>query len=132
MTSKEINEMVQNFAASEHCWELEEFCGKAGDVCLMHPSLVHARGKNLGACGLESSIRFLSHPAIGLKEHMDLNKPSEMMSPLEYSIAHVLDSEVVCCMYVICVYVFVCLCVCVSVFVCLCICICVCVSIFLE
>ena len=76
----------------EGYWEIDELCGNAGDVCLMHPFLVHARGKNLGTIE-EASVRFLSHPCISLKSHMNLTKAFEQMSPLEYSIASLLHQD---------------------------------------
>jgi hypothetical protein len=44
----------------------------AGDVALVHPFLLHARGKNLGP-HTDEGVRFLCHPCVRLKEHMDLH-----------------------------------------------------------
>ncbi|RHY27970.1 hypothetical protein DYB32_006384 [Aphanomyces invadans] len=41
--------------------------GRAGDVMLTHPFLMHARSKNCGA-----SVRFMCNPNVGLKEPMQL------------------------------------------------------------
>ena len=90
MSSTEINEMVRDC----HHWEMVEISGNAGDVCLMHPFLAHCRGRNLNKEGSERAVRFISHPTIGLKKHMNLNHEEVLMSPLEYSIARILHPTV--------------------------------------
>lgn len=65
-------------------WETAQFTGQPGDVYLMHPFLVHARSRNVGDYGDRSSIRYLCHPAIALKE--DMNFCGKILSPLEQSI----------------------------------------------
>ena len=74
-------------------WELDEFYGSAGDVCLMHPLLVHGRGKNLSTID-EENVRFLSHSIVSLNYDLDLNKAFNIMTPLEYSISMVMDPSV--------------------------------------
>jgi hypothetical protein len=37
-------------------------------------------------CGLDTSVRFMCHPSIPLRTHMDFTKPVEEMTPLELSI----------------------------------------------
>ena len=56
--------------------DLVEVNGKAGDVVLLHPFLVHARSKNLGLRGLDS-VRFGCFPAVALRESMDLDRDDE-------------------------------------------------------
>jgi len=65
-------------------WEAEQLCGLAGDVFLMHPLLVHARSRNVGQFGDISAVRFVCHPTIPLKEHM--NFCGKDLTPLEQSI----------------------------------------------
>ena len=65
-------------------WEAQQFTGRAGDVYLMHPLLVHARSKNIGKYGDLSAVRFVCHPAIPLKA--DMNFCSKDLTPLEQSI----------------------------------------------
>ncbi|RHY84996.1 hypothetical protein DYB35_007202 [Aphanomyces astaci] len=45
-----------------------EVQGRAGDVMLTHPFLIHARSKNCGA-----TVRFMCNPNVGLKEPMQLS-----------------------------------------------------------
>lgn len=46
--------------------------GQAGDVVIMHPFALHARTKNLADVTPEG-VRFLCHPCVALKQHMQLN-----------------------------------------------------------
>ena len=90
MISSELKEVIN---ANLDGWELDEFYGSAGDVCLMHPLLVHGRGKNLSTID-EENVRFLSHSIVSLKNDLDLNKAINLMTPLEYSISMVMDPSV--------------------------------------
>jgi len=50
-----------------------EFTGEAGDVALVHPFLLHARGMNWGREGEEDSVRFLCNPNIELATLMNVH-----------------------------------------------------------
>ena len=43
--------------------------GRAGDVMLTHPFLLHARSKNLRPVDADT-VRFMCHPAVGLRERL--------------------------------------------------------------
>ncbi|KAF0699984.1 Aste57867_9464 [Aphanomyces stellatus] len=49
-----------------------EVQGRAGDVMLTHPFLVHARSKNCG-----SRVRFMCNPNVGLKEPMRFDREDD-------------------------------------------------------
>lgn len=61
--------------------EIVEVNGRAGDVMLMHPFTLHARSKNLGSRGLES-VRFMCHPAVPLRERMQLDQSKDRLTPV--------------------------------------------------
>ena len=63
-------------------FEVVELTGYSGDVILMHPHLLHARSKNNGLLG-SSSIRYICHPAVPLKQPMSFSKPLAEMSVVE-------------------------------------------------
>lgn len=62
-----------------------EVNGKAGDVMLVHPFLLHARSKNLGQKGVES-VRVMCNPNVRLHRRMNLNRPDGAYSPVEQAI----------------------------------------------
>ncbi|CAM9381755.1 unnamed protein product [Ectocarpus fasciculatus] len=62
--------------------DVVETNGDAGDVLLTHPLLLHSRSTNLAPVE-ESGVRFMCHPAIPLKDHLDLHSAPEMRSVLE-------------------------------------------------
>eukprot|EP00903_Cladosiphon_okamuranus_P009660 g9192.t1 len=66
-------------AASE---DVVETTGSGGDVLLTHPLLLHARSNNLAPVD-ESGVRFMCHPAVPLKRHLDLHAPPEAFSVVE-------------------------------------------------
>jgi len=77
-------EVVQTVLCRDHPpFTLVELTGKAGDVVLVHPLLLHARSKNLSPIN-EQGIRFMCHPAISLKNDLNLQHPVTL---LERSIA---------------------------------------------
>lgn len=79
--------LVQSvFDWPDEAYNIVELIGQAGDVLLLHPLLIHARSRNLGAYLHESGVRFMCHPTIALKTEMDFSKPVELFSPLESSI----------------------------------------------
>eukprot|EP01036_Dinobryon_divergens_P042246 gene42246-56116_t len=61
--------------------EIEEITGDAGDIVFLHPHLLHARSTNLGTDGV-ASIRYMCHPAIELKQHLNFNVDIEEMTPI--------------------------------------------------
>ena len=66
-----VNAVGVSHQAREACRPQEgpqvEVNGRAGDVVLAHPFMLHARSKNLGQKGVES-VRFMCHPAVPLKQ----------------------------------------------------------------
>eukprot|EP00752_Nemacystus_decipiens_P001709 g1655.t1 len=66
-------------AASE---DVIETIGSAGDILLTHPLLLHARSTNLAPVD-EAGVRFMCHPAVPLKRHLDLHAPPEAFSVVE-------------------------------------------------
>lgn len=52
--------------------DVEEVRGRAGDVCLVHPFLLHARGTNLGRGGVDS-VRFICNPCVALTSELRLD-----------------------------------------------------------
>jgi len=69
-------------AATEHC-DVGYATGRAGDVYLCHPFLVHAAQANHG-----SRPRFLGQPAILANYPYDLDRPDSACSPVELTIKH--------------------------------------------
>lgn len=96
------SDIASHFSSSVMMSDMEEVCVSAGDVVLMHPFLVHARTINHGALGL-SSVRFMSHPSIRLKEPLCFSSLNAVMSdstvgvseysPLEESIIEAMVDE---------------------------------------
>ncbi|RLN59508.1 hypothetical protein BBJ28_00020261 [Nothophytophthora sp. Chile5] len=66
-----------------------EVNGKAGDVMLVHPFLLHARSKNLGQKGADS-VRMMCNPNVRLHQKMNLNRPDGDYSPVEQAIVDAL------------------------------------------
>ena len=63
-----------------------EMTGRAGDVVLLHPFMLHARSANTG-----NSVRFICNPCVTLKEHMNLKREnSGDYSPVELAIVNAL------------------------------------------
>lgn len=62
-------------------YEVVELTGQAGDVIFLHPHLLHARSTNLGKNGVHS-IRYMCHPSVMLKSHMNFNMPLADMTPV--------------------------------------------------
>eukprot|EP00629_Pelagomonadales_sp_RCC1024_P015494 CAMPEP_0119261344 /NCGR_PEP_ID=MMETSP1329-20130426/1440_1 /TAXON_ID=114041 /ORGANISM="Genus nov. species nov., Strain RCC1024" /LENGTH=345 /DNA_ID=CAMNT_0007260897 /DNA_START=103 /DNA_END=1137 /DNA_ORIENTATION=- len=56
--------------------------GRAGDVVLTHPFLLHARSKNLRPAAPEN-VRFMCHPAVRLKEPMRVREDGGAATPVE-------------------------------------------------
>ncbi|KAG7398625.1 hypothetical protein PHYBOEH_010780 [Phytophthora boehmeriae] len=84
-------------AVSYHARQFErrkvvEVNGKAGDVMLVHPFLLHARSKNLGQKGVES-VRIMCNPNVRLRRRMNLNRSNGDYSPVEQAIVDALQEE---------------------------------------
>jgi len=64
--------------------DVRELTGKAGDVALVHPFLLHARSPNTGP-----AVRFICNPCIPLKEPMNLRRSDvSEYSPVEQAIVN--------------------------------------------
>lgn len=73
-----------SLSVREQSFDLIETTGCAGDIIIMHPLMLHARSKNLGPNNL-AGVRFLCHPIVPLKNHMNFNKDYNNMTILEQS-----------------------------------------------
>lgn len=63
--------------------------GRAGDVMLLHPFMLHARSANTG-----KSVRFICNPCVVLREPMNLNRANPAdYSPVERAIVEALHSR---------------------------------------
>ena len=66
-----------------------EMTGRAGDVVLLHPFMLHARSANIGR-----SVRFICNPCVILKEKMNLKRSNGAeYSPVERAIVRALATE---------------------------------------
>ena len=64
-----------------------EMTGRAGDVVLLHPFMLHTRSANTG-----NSVRFICNPCVVLKEHMNLKRANtDEYSPVERAIVNALQ-----------------------------------------
>uniref|UniRef100_K3W8D1 Phytanoyl-CoA dioxygenase n=1 Tax=Globisporangium ultimum (strain ATCC 200006 / CBS 805.95 / DAOM BR144) TaxID=431595 RepID=K3W8D1_GLOUD len=68
-----------------------EVNGKAGDVMLVHPFLLHARSKNLGTRGVDS-VRIMCNPNIRLHKKMNLDRADDAYTPVERAIVNALKN----------------------------------------
>lgn len=64
---------------------LLEMTGRAGDVALVHPFMLHARSPKIGG-----EVRFMCNPCISLKAPLNLEAPQ---TALERSIARALEAQ---------------------------------------
>ncbi len=62
--------------------------GRAGDVILIHPFMLHATSSNSG-----KSVRFACNPCYALKEPMNFSRPDGQCSPVERAIAAALKED---------------------------------------
>ena len=74
-------------------WPVAEAVGRAGDIYLCHPLLLHARSKHLGARGDAALVRFMAHPAVRLHAPLRVAGGSragdtEALTPVERAIAN--------------------------------------------
>jgi hypothetical protein len=78
-----FQEMIQQ------CKEFEEVTGKAGDMVILHPFMLHASSQNV-----IGKARFMSNPPVVLKEPMNLNRDNpDDFSLLERATLHYLGLE---------------------------------------
>ena len=71
------------------CHDFREVTGKAGDVILMHPYMLHASSQN--HCGI---ARFITNPPVALREPMNFNRENpDDFSPVEQAVLHALGVE---------------------------------------
>jgi hypothetical protein len=76
-------------ALTRQCSDFVELTGRAGDVVLMHPYMLHATSQNVIQHG-----RLITNPPIALREpmHFDRADPSEH-SPVERAVLHALEVD---------------------------------------
>jgi hypothetical protein len=68
------------------CKDFQEANGKAGDVILMHPYMLHASSQNHSG-----KARFITNPCVALQEPMNFNRENpEHYSPVERAVLHAL------------------------------------------
>ena len=77
LTSTRLNEKLPNVNRAS----IVEVTGKAGDVTLLHPFVVHAWSRNDG-----KRIRFACNPPFRLKKPMELSRSDGAYSPVEKAI----------------------------------------------
>lgn len=84
-----VNELAKRVLAADPRDRVVELTGKAGDVALHHPFMLHARSPNTG-----DSVRFICNPCITLKEKMtvDPSAPGDR-SPVERAIISALATS---------------------------------------
>lgn len=71
------------------CKNFREITGKAGDVVLMHPYMLHASSQNPSGI-----VRFMTNPSVTLREPINFNRDQpEDYSPVEKAVLHALDVE---------------------------------------
>jgi hypothetical protein len=69
----------ETLASKNYSYSYSEVTGKAGDVVLMHPCLLHARSANLALPGGWGRVRLMAHPKIRLRRPMDLVNPTTLL-----------------------------------------------------
>ena len=71
------------------CKDFAEITGKAGDVVLLHPFILHAASQNPSG-----RARFITNPPVGLAEPMNFNRENpDDFSPVELSVLHGLGKD---------------------------------------
>lgn len=77
-----VNELAKRVMAADPRNRVVELTGRAGDVALHHPFMLHARSPNTG-----NSVRFICNPCITLKEKMTVSATAPgVRSPVEQAI----------------------------------------------
>lgn len=73
----------------DQCHDFREVQGKAGDVVLMHPYMLHASSQNHSGIA-----RFITNPPVSLREPLNFNRPNpDDFSPVERAVLHALGVE---------------------------------------
>lgn len=68
----------------DKCKDFVEMTGKAGDVVLLHPFILHAASQNPSG-----RARFITNPPVSLKEPMNFNRENpDDFSPVELAVLH--------------------------------------------
>lgn len=71
------------------CQDFREVTGKAGDVVIMHPYMLHASSQNHSG-----KARFITNPPVALKEPMNFNRANPAdYSPVEQAVLNALGVE---------------------------------------
>lgn len=77
-----VNELAKRVIAADPRDRVVELTGKAGDVALHHPFMLHARSPNTG-----DAVRFICNPCITLREKMTVTAGAPgVRSPVERAI----------------------------------------------
>lgn len=97
LKGKALSRMVHDYVEENDLFEIVEINGKAGDVMLTHPFLLHARSKNLGNKGI-NSVRFMCNPNVELKCSMRfprrIEKLKNLHAKIKYKDLSVLETSV--------------------------------------
>ena len=73
----------------DKCENFVEITGKAGDVVLLHPFILHAASQNPSG-----RARFITNPPVSLKEPMNFNRENpDDFSPVELGVLHGLGKD---------------------------------------
>ena len=76
-------------ALLSQCSRFEELTGRAGDVIILHPYILHASSQNV--LGVP---RLITNPPVMLKDPMNFNRPNPAdFSPLERATLHYLGVD---------------------------------------
>ena len=67
------------------CRDFRQVTGRAGDVYLMHPFMLHTASQNV-----LKQPRFVSNPAVSLRDPMNFHRPDGAYSPVEQAVLHAL------------------------------------------
>ena len=73
----------------DQCSDFRELTGKAGDVVIMHPYMLHASSQNHSG-----NVRFITNPPVALNEPMNFNRENvDDFSPVEQVVLNALGVE---------------------------------------
>jgi len=72
----------------EPCSDVREATGKAGDVYLMHPYMLHCASPNW-----KKQVRIITNPPVHFLEPMQFNRPDGAYSPVEQCVLNALGVE---------------------------------------
>lgn len=78
-----VSKVFDRMSSGGQSLKMVELCGKAGDVFLLHPLLIHGRSTNLSS---PPKVRFMSHPNVSLIDRKEFEETeNHKLSLLEYS-----------------------------------------------